>query len=297
MYSGSGLVMAKVMTYSIMQQHRRIRDIFDDSSCIYIVSVKLIKSDYTGYCLRIRRDSDNTTQNIGFDSNGIVDVAAISTFLGAGTGYVDIWYDQSGNGNHAVQATLAYQPSFDASDVSVHFDGNGDQLDSPHSSVYNFTKTSKFSMIVHGNTTERLIFNKYAGGDRDNWYNGYQTTTEASGNMSFILRGNGVTERIFVQSVSKTWKSSNDIVVGSSYNGSIDANELNLYGNGKRQSKIIYTNSLVNSPENTRPLTLGRAAATREPMYASTVGNYKSAIIFNRYLTAYEMAYIYSSLI
>lgn len=280
-----------------MQQHRRIRDIFDDSSCIYIISVKLLKSDYTGYCLRIRRDSDDTTQDIGFDMNGVVDTSAISTFIGAGTGYVDTWYDQSGNGNHAVQATLAYQPSFDASDVSAYFDGNDDQLDSPHSSIYNFTKTSKFSMIVHGNTTDRLIFNKFARGDNNAGFNGYHTTTETSGTISFMLRGNGVTERIFVQSVSKTWKSSNDIVVGSSYNGSIDANEVNLYGNGKRQSKIISTNSLVNSPENTWPLTLGRAGATAIIKDACTVGNYKSAIIFNRYLTAYEMAHIYSRLI
>lgn len=289
--------MAKIMTYGILQQHRRIRDIFDDSSCVYIVSTKLLKSDYSGYCLRIRRSSDNTTQNIGFDSNGVVDTSAISTFIGVGTGYVDIWYDQSGNGNHAVQSTLVCQPSFDLSDVSIYFDGNNDRLGSPHSSIYDFTKTTPYSLVLSGHTTDRLIFNKFSLGDINGYYNGYHLATEFGGTISSMLRGKAAGERLFVISTSSTWKSGNDIVIGISYNGTINANEMNLYGNGKRQSKTVSTNNLVNSPQNTALLQIGIAAATSDISYACTVGNYRSAIIFNRYLTAYEMAYINSILI
>ncbi len=53
---------------------------------------------YSGDCLSIERASDLATQEIGFDSNGIVDVAAIASFCGASDGRIFLWYDQlSGN--------------------------------------------------------------------------------------------------------------------------------------------------------------------------------------------------------
>lgn len=79
-------------------------------------SVRRLNSLYTGACMRVRRDSDNTEQDIGFDSNGDLDTAAIATFVGSGnTGFVKTWYDQSqsggtGSGNDADQTTAASQP-------------------------------------------------------------------------------------------------------------------------------------------------------------------------------------------
>jgi hypothetical protein len=64
-------------------------------------SVRKLDIDYTGYCMKVERASDNTTQDIGFDVNGDLDVAAIATFCGASDGYVHTWYDQSGNNYHA----------------------------------------------------------------------------------------------------------------------------------------------------------------------------------------------------
>lgn len=61
-------------------------------------SVRKLDIDYTGYCMKVERASDNTTQDIGFDVNGDLDVAAIATFCGASEGYVHTWYDQSPNG-------------------------------------------------------------------------------------------------------------------------------------------------------------------------------------------------------
>lgn len=48
---------------------------------------------YTGPCIRVRRSSDNTEQDINF-SGGVVDTNAIASFVGSGTGYVMTWYDQ-----------------------------------------------------------------------------------------------------------------------------------------------------------------------------------------------------------
>ena len=42
---------------------------------------------YTGYCVKVRRSSDNTTSDIGFVS-GYVDTVAIKTFIGSSDGFV-----------------------------------------------------------------------------------------------------------------------------------------------------------------------------------------------------------------
>ena len=73
-------------------------------------SLRKLRSAYTGYAVRVRRSSDSTTLDIGFNSNGTLDTATLSTFVGANSGYVSIWYDQSGNSNHANQVTSASQP-------------------------------------------------------------------------------------------------------------------------------------------------------------------------------------------
>jgi hypothetical protein len=72
-------------------------------------SLRKIKAGYSGNCIEVRRSSDNTTQNIGF-SNGVLDESALTTFVGAGDGFVKTWYDQSGNNNHVTQATTSRQP-------------------------------------------------------------------------------------------------------------------------------------------------------------------------------------------
>jgi hypothetical protein len=63
-------------------------------------SLRKLRSAYTGNCIRVRRSSDNTAIDIGF-LNNILDTTTLLTFVGAGNGVVDIWYDQSGNANNA----------------------------------------------------------------------------------------------------------------------------------------------------------------------------------------------------
>ncbi len=65
---------------------------------------------YTGFCIRVRRSSDNAQLDIGFDSQGNLDILALLAFVGTGSGFVTIWYDQSGNGRNATQTTPEAQP-------------------------------------------------------------------------------------------------------------------------------------------------------------------------------------------
>lgn len=73
-------------------------------------SVRKLRTAYTGSAIRVREDSGDTELDIGFDSNGDLDTAAISTHCGVNNGYVVTWYDQSGNGNNATQTTNGSQP-------------------------------------------------------------------------------------------------------------------------------------------------------------------------------------------
>jgi hypothetical protein len=73
-------------------------------------SVRLLKSDYTGNAIRVRRSSDNAEQNIGFDGSGNLDTTALTSFCSGTNGFVTTWYDQSGNANNATQSTAANQP-------------------------------------------------------------------------------------------------------------------------------------------------------------------------------------------
>ena len=60
--------------------------------------------------MRIREDSGDTETDIGYDSNGDLDTAAIATHCGTANGFVVSWVDQSGNANNADQSTSGSQP-------------------------------------------------------------------------------------------------------------------------------------------------------------------------------------------
>jgi hypothetical protein len=98
--------------------------------------------------MRIREDAGDTETDIGYDSNGDLDVAAIAAHCGTANGYVTRWVDQSGNGNHADQpvggtGSNAFQPQIyngtavitENGKPAVDFDGTNDVLISPTMTV------------------------------------------------------------------------------------------------------------------------------------------------------------------
>lgn len=74
-----------------------------------LYSLRLVNTSYTGPAIKVRRSSDNSTLDINY-SAGELDTSALMTFVGSGSGYIDTWFDQSGNARHATQATAARQP-------------------------------------------------------------------------------------------------------------------------------------------------------------------------------------------
>jgi hypothetical protein len=69
-----------------------------------------IMSAYSGPLFRVRRSSDDAEQDIGFDVNGDVDLAALNAFVGANDGRIRTVYDQSGYARHLNQTGATLQP-------------------------------------------------------------------------------------------------------------------------------------------------------------------------------------------
>lgn len=69
---------------------------------------------------------------VGADVGDSVDTAAIAAWLAGANGYVSIWYDQSGNTRHFIQATTSFQPLYVANIQNGHpalaFDAVDDRL-------------------------------------------------------------------------------------------------------------------------------------------------------------------------
>jgi hypothetical protein len=68
----------------------------DVTGASFAYSLRKLRNNYTGYAIRLR-NAGGSTQDIGFVGNNL-DTSAVTTFANGGVCYVDIWYDQSGNG-------------------------------------------------------------------------------------------------------------------------------------------------------------------------------------------------------
>jgi hypothetical protein len=115
-------------------------------------SVRQLKRDNTD-CMVIRRASDSTTTTIGFDSEGNIDEAAITTFCTGTTCTVYQWLDQSGNGNTATAPSTGEEPTIytggalvkENGKLALDFDGGKvltESIDWAPRSTFLLTKTN-----------------------------------------------------------------------------------------------------------------------------------------------------------
>jgi len=130
--------------------------------------VRKLSSSYNGYALKVRRSSDSTTQDIGFDTNGNLDTVSLKTFVGSGSGYVATWYDQSGSGKDLTQATTTKQPRIVNAGVidlkngvpSLYFDGVDDSM----------SNTALAGTLITGSELRAFIVSSTeSGGSNPSW--------------------------------------------------------------------------------------------------------------------------------
>lgn len=164
-------------------------DAYPNAAAAY--SLRLLRSGYFGYAIRVRRSSDNTEQDIGFTALGALDTTSLTSFCGSGNGFVTTWYDQSGNARNATQTTAANQPQI-VSSGSVILQNSKPCIDSQSkvltisssTSAFNFIHNGTQSTICYiGSSTSKAILGNY-GGSSSNVGFGLENSI---GNVYFVM--------------------------------------------------------------------------------------------------------------
>ncbi len=146
--------------------------------------------------IQVRRSSDNTTQIIGFDPKGNLDLANLYKFCGTSSCFVAIWHDQSGNNYHASQATAANQPRIVNAGVletqngrpAMYFDGN-DYLSTL--STLSITNNAATAFAVINMNAGALGFGRVLGGKGSGDTTDFTAATSA---VFFCRNGDGVNQ-------------------------------------------------------------------------------------------------------
>lgn len=89
-------VQARVRYYD-PERHPRILDLMTARPSAAYALWKL-SDDYEGYCIRVKRLSDDDEHDIGFDSDGELNIDSLLGFIGDADARVTVWYDQGLNG-------------------------------------------------------------------------------------------------------------------------------------------------------------------------------------------------------
>jgi hypothetical protein len=114
-------------------------DLYPNAAAAY--SLRLLRKNYTGNAIRVRRSSDNTEQNIGFTISGELDTSSLTSFCGSGNGFVTTWYDQSEIGRNATQTTAGNQPQIVSSGIVITENGKPTVFNSSNSSCLNLSSS------------------------------------------------------------------------------------------------------------------------------------------------------------
>jgi len=164
-------------------------DTYSGAAAAY--SLRKLRSAYTGAAIRVRRSSDSTETDIGFVSNQI-NTTALTTFVGAGNGFVTTWYDQSGNDRNVTQSTTALQPQIVASGVirlfgtkpSIYFSDNA-----LTNSTFTLTQPNTYFIVTQGTSTnltgDRNIFDGIQA-------NGRNAIGKSNSNSNYFMYANAV---------------------------------------------------------------------------------------------------------
>ena len=113
--------------------------------------------------MQVYRVDDGATQDIGFDSNGLLDTAAIETFGGTSVVKISIWYDQSGNGNNGTNTNVNRYPRiYDGTDIEK------DEWGNPYAVTYNVNETQPNPAFAGGEVriTSTAIASPYWAGEK-----------------------------------------------------------------------------------------------------------------------------------
>lgn len=241
------------------------------TGCKLAYSLRLLTSEYTGSCIRVRRDSDNAEMDIGF-TNGFIDIDSLKSFCGSGNGYVTTWYNQMDNtfGN-MVQTTAVNQPLIiengetiltNAGLPSVKYKLNTGmglmQLD--YNLTNNFFLTGSYAVynyngdlrMLHSNNNNCIIYNLrshngcYVSGTitNDKWGEvGINSITSLSSNNNIKTLKHNNNLIVEVNNNSNSW---GQIVIASYEVPDATISELIIWDNDMINDQTNINNDLIN---------------------------------------------------
>lgn len=246
-------------------------DTYSGAAVAYSAARRL-SSTYTGALIRVRRSSDNTEQDIGYDSNNVLDESALTAFVGANNGFVTKFYDQSGNSYNLEQTTAANQPKIVSSGTvnkinskpSLNFDGSNNALAVTDNSILHASALKSCFYVSYLNSTgsNNAIASKSYNSDGGYFFGGYAsfdylqlyldntfygpffsgiqntqllfTNINTTGSNGIKIYKNSTTSQLYTASTDLTGTNSHYFTVGKDANAGI-------YLTGDIQEIVIYS--------------------------------------------------------
>ena len=181
--SGPGnLLLKNGMVITGSQKNKGLLDEFTGAAAAY--SLRDLTFLRGNPVVRVRRSSDNAEQD--FTATQVSD-GNLAAWVGAGNdGFVRTWYDQSGNGRDAQQATAASQPSI-VSSGSVVTDGlkpalsfNSDFL---RTSLFGGWDSDSLFLVFSCTGLNQIVVDGETANNLSLW------TTSTSGNLRYFAGG------------------------------------------------------------------------------------------------------------
>ena len=247
-----------------------ILDTYTGAAVAYSAARRL-SSSYTGSLIRVRRSSDNTEQDIGYNGSNVLDESALTTFVGANNGFVVKWYDQSGNGKNMENSTASNQPKIvnagtvlkDNSKPALSFNGTSQYLAVTDNTILHASSlTSCFytAQIISGNNNPPLASKAY---NQDGGYFFGQLGTGTNLQLWIDNTGNYVGS-VNIQNAQKLFTNFNKT----------GTNNLKVYVNGTLDYQTTAPSDLIGT--NSTYFALGY-----DPGGFYLKGNYQEAIIYS----------------
>ena len=249
-------------SYSFLITYKEVTDYvlnaYTGATAAY--SLRKLSSSYTGNCIRVRRSSDNTTQDIGFNGDDL-DTAAIATFCGSGNGFVQIIFDQSGNARNAQNFNTGEQPRIynagamvtDNGKPAMEFDGSNDYLKTTASWPQNPNGALNIALVCN---TDSFLAGQYIW---NSWTTSSSTQVWA---VNFMTSGKGRVAARYTTNGLPRMDSASALSTGTQYiiTGMFDGHTTLAYYNGTEEDDK-YSQNTAGTPRNT---TLAAAIGARQ---------------------------------
>lgn len=241
-------------------------DVYPGAIAAYSTARRL-RDAYTGALFRVRRDSDNAEQDIGFVAGtGLVDESALTTFVGASSGLITTLYDQGTTGLDLVQATAGSQPvivsvgavSTLGTNLRPAMEFNGTKT--INRAATNLTAVTEMTVMSAIRRTSDAASGFYASfgdvaGDQGTWNAG--SPAGAATNISFRVRANGSTNPTLTATTSAAPV---DLVILGDFDFSASTKRLRFNANAL-VSNAVSVSATIDFALSTQNLRLGGGAA------------------------------------